>query len=203
MADSNPDKKPRITFRTGKPRIIFRKSKAEQSPITNPDGTPVRDKDNATPQAKPSYARRSAPNLAPPGMMGIRQPQQQAPRQTSESKHQPIPPDNQAGLSIDESVDGNSYWTSGKITTMPGYTFTAKVYDEPSSHGIEGGKISKLQIKKDGKQVVNYDRGWDERPKTPEQKEALHRIRNGLDNSPKKPFKGFKNKPDKGHGFDL
>ena len=41
--------------------------------ITNPDGTPVRDKDNAKPTLKPSFSRRPAPNLAPPGASGIKQ----------------------------------------------------------------------------------------------------------------------------------
>jgi hypothetical protein len=35
--------------------------------------------------------------------------------------------------------------------------FQAKLYDEPSVFGIEGGRVSKLHI--DG--GVNYDRGWD------------------------------------------
>lgn len=41
--------------------------------ITNPDGTPVRDKDNAQLVLKPSYSRRPAPNLAPGGAVGIKQ----------------------------------------------------------------------------------------------------------------------------------
>lgn len=48
---------------------------------------------------------------------------------------------------------------------------------------------------------MRYDRGWDIDPKTPEQKEALHRIKNGLDDTPQKEFKGFDKKPDKDHGF--
>lgn len=39
-----------------------------------------------------------------------------------------------------------------------------KDYEEPSEYGINGGKISKLQIKIDGKTVCNYDRGWDVKP---------------------------------------
>lgn len=46
------------------------------------------------------------------------------------------------------------------------YTYTAKVYDEPSQYGINGGRISKLTISRRGddgfeKVVYNYDRGLD------------------------------------------
>ena len=86
--------------------------------------------------------------------------------------------------------------------TMPGYSFSAKLYDEPSKFGIEGGKISKLDIHKDGELVMRYDRGWDKEPKTPEHKEALQRIRNGLDDVPQKEFKGFDKTQDKDHGME-
>lgn len=40
--------------------------------------------------------------------------------------------------------------------------YWVKSYDEPSEdYGINGGKISKLSIKIDGKFTANYDRGWD------------------------------------------
>ena len=35
---------------------------------------------------------------------------------------------------------------------------------EGSIHGIDGGRISKLWMSRDGKTVVSYDRGWDIRP---------------------------------------
>lgn len=55
-----------------------------------------------------------------------------------------------------------------KLTVFPDYInwvegyaddtfFQAKLYDEPSPFGINGGRVSKLHI--DG--GVNYDRGWD------------------------------------------
>ena len=37
-------------------------------------------------------------------------------------------------------------------------------FDNPSTYGIDKGKISKLFIKKDEKVVCNYDRGWDVKP---------------------------------------
>ena len=51
--------------------------------------------------------------------------------------------------------------------------YSIKVYDEPSKFGINHGKISKLELKQDGKIVANYDRGWDIRPTTKEAEIAL------------------------------
>ena len=44
-----------------------------------------------------------------------------------------------------------------------------KAYEEGSDYGINGGKISKLLIKIDGKVVVSYERGWDVEPDTNDQ----------------------------------
>ena len=43
----------------------------------------------------------------------------------------------------------------------------AKVFDTPSKYGINRGRISKLFVrrKSDKKVVLNYDRGWDIKPK--------------------------------------
>lgn len=72
--------------------------------------------------------------------------------------------------------DGN--WVLG---TIDGKKFTAKVYEENSEEfGINGGNISKLWIEG----TLNFDRGWDERPKTTEAKAMLKEIKNF--------FKGWK-----------
>ncbi len=42
--------------------------------------------------------------------------------------------------------------------------YWVKAYDEGSVYGINEGKISKLEIKIDGKTVVAYDRGWEIEP---------------------------------------
>ena len=49
-------------------------------------------------------------------------------------------------------------WTKGNVN---GYQFCIKHFEEGSEFGIEGGRISKLTITKDGKTAANYDRGWD------------------------------------------
>ena len=58
-------------------------------------------------------------------------------------------------------------WHEGIIastTTNAKFKYWAKVYDEPSeTYGLEGGKISKLTIRKLGetRDLYNYDRGID------------------------------------------
>jgi len=43
--------------------------------------------------------------------------------------------------------------------------YWVKHYDEPSEvYGINGGRISKLTVKTEGKITANYDRGWDIEP---------------------------------------
>lgn len=53
------------------------------------------------------------------------------------------------------------------------FTYCIKVYGEGSDYGIDEGRISKLMLKRDGRVVCNYDRGWDIRPRDPETKQAL------------------------------
>jgi len=54
--------------------------------------------------------------------------------------------------------------------------FYAKVFDTGSEYGIKNGRISKLDIRQDGKIIVNYDRGWDVRPKTPEHRAIFNAL---------------------------
>lgn len=47
-------------------------------------------------------------------------------------------------------------------------------FNEPSKHGIDQGRISKLWINnQDRSEVVNYDRGWDIQPQSAEAKAIL------------------------------
>ena len=55
-------------------------------------------------------------------------------------------------------------------------TFDLKVFEIGSSYGISEGRISKLSCRRNGKEVINYDRGWDIRPKENMDKEALEEI---------------------------
>lgn len=55
------------------------------------------------------------------------------------------------------------------------FHFWVKRHEEASEFGIDGGRISKLTItnERTGKEVINYDRGWDIQPKTKSAQEAL------------------------------
>ena len=56
-------------------------------------------------------------------------------------------------------------WKEGVILINHcGYHYWVKQYDEGSQYGIDGGRISKLTIKRNGEIVCNYDRGWDIEP---------------------------------------
>ena len=60
-------------------------------------------------------------------------------------------------------------WSEGVITcpsTGGKYEYWVKHYKESSPFGIDGGKISKLTIRKFGetRDLCSYDRGWDIKP---------------------------------------
>lgn len=53
-----------------------------------------------------------------------------------------------------------------------------KHFDEPSEeYGIDGGRISKLEIRKDGVCTLNYDRVWDIMPQDEITQKALEAIK--------------------------
>ena len=55
------------------------------------------------------------------------------------------------------------YWGAKNPAT---YVATAKIFPEPSKEfGINGGRISKLNVQLNNKEVADYDRGWDVQPK--------------------------------------
>ena len=63
------------------------------------------------------------------------------------------------GIKVNGKMQPHQYWVKG--------------FDEGSQYGIDGGRISKLTIKRDGKVVCNYDRGWDVKPQDEATEEAL------------------------------
>lgn len=67
-----------------------------------------------------------------------------------------------------------SGWIDGKIDE---FRFQAKVYDTGSKFGINSGRVSKLVIwDQQRHSVTNYDRGWDVRPASAEQKDILQAL---------------------------
>ena len=60
-------------------------------------------------------------------------------------------------------------WKEGTLKVHDSiFHYWLKVYDENSQYGIDGGKVSKLMLKRNGKIVANYDRGWDIKPADPD-----------------------------------
>ena len=57
-------------------------------------------------------------------------------------------------------------WEQGKLLIEGmNVKYYVKHYEEPSEdYGIEGGRISKMELRIDGKITLNYDRGWDIEP---------------------------------------
>lgn len=150
-----------------------------------PDQAPLRDKDNAAPTLKPVMPHRPAPNLAPPGMSGIRTGiGERSPDPDPSQDMRFLPEYEERGLAYDHGIEvASAVHTEGRVLTMPGYSFIARVGEEPNRDGIDGGKIDQLVLMKDGRTVASYDRGWSKEPETPEAREAIHRIRKGLDDT--------------------
>lgn len=65
-------------------------------------------------------------------------------------------------------------WKEGALKVYDSiFHYWMKVYGEPSKFGIGGGKVSKLMLKRNGKIVCNYDRGWDVKPADPDTELAV------------------------------
>ena len=68
-------------------------------------------------------------------------------------------------ITIKPAIQNMGKWIEGTEEFDYGLElrFMAKVYDEPSEdYGINGGKISKLEIRLGNEILANYDRGyWD------------------------------------------
>ena len=79
---------------------------------------------------------------------------------------------------IDRPIE-NTNWHQGVYES---YDYEAKIYNKPSVHGINHGRISKIQIKKDNKVILNYDRGWDIWPES-EDEQACQEIIRQLENT--------------------
>ena len=56
-------------------------------------------------------------------------------------------------------------WNEGTVSVNGDiFHYWMKQYEEGSEFGINGGRISKLTIKRSGREVYNYDRGEDIAP---------------------------------------
>lgn len=70
-------------------------------------------------------------------------------------------------------------WKEGSVKVESGiYHYQAKVYDTPSKYGINRGRISKLSVRLNGREVIGYDRGWYKQPSTQAENAVLWIILN-------------------------
>ena len=87
---------------------------------------------------------------------------------------------NKDKVTILEGDPVTQFWLRGRVNRYPEYTFLAKVYDVGSVFGIENGRVSKLQVWRAEREVMNYDRGWDQRPTSRRDRKALTEILAGF-----------------------
>ena len=64
-------------------------------------------------------------------------------------------------------------WKNGKLG---GCEYWVKHYDDSSIYGINEGRISKLSVRRDGREIINFDRGWDLEPESDEDRAILEQI---------------------------
>lgn len=64
-------------------------------------------------------------------------------------------------------------WTK---TTINGFQICVKHFDEGSVYGINEGRISKLDIRKNGKIYVLYERDWEIKPTDAQAKAVYEQV---------------------------
>ena len=71
-------------------------------------------------------------------------------------------------------------WKEGSLKVYNSvFHYWMKQFDEGCEFGIDGGRISKLMLKRNGKIECNYDRGWDVTPSDPDAQLALEILLHG------------------------
>ena len=56
-------------------------------------------------------------------------------------------------------------WKEGALRVNEStFHYWMKVFEEVSQFGIDGGRVSKLMLKRNNEVVCNYDRDWDIKP---------------------------------------
>jgi hypothetical protein len=71
-------------------------------------------------------------------------------------------------------------WKEGNLKVQDRiYHYWMNVYVVGSQFCINGGKVSKLMLKRNDKVVCNYDRGWDIEPADPDTQLAVEILLHG------------------------
>lgn len=81
-----------------------------------------------------------------------------------------------ASITLTEGDPDTSFNLSGYVNRYRDYKFHAKVYDSGSAFGIDGGRISKLDVRRNGELVIQYDRGWSIEPRGRRERKVLKAI---------------------------
>lgn len=165
-------------------RNISREKEPEQPPK-------IRDKDNADHRhPPPRLTPFSERNRAPKGMSGIKR-----------NLPSPIRPSKVLSVDIRKGDPEQHLYIDGKITSLKGYSFIVKVHDKVHRHGIDGGTIEKLDIRKGGVSVARYDRGWDVKPQTARDAEAVRKVEDAFNGKSRefKPIVTKNSNKDRGH----
>ena len=86
------------------------------------------------------------------------------------------------------TVQMDGRWIKG---TIGEYEFYALVFQTGSQYGINGGRVSKLSVRRKievfsgvSRYIINYDRGWDIEPETEEYKLILDTLVEYFENLP-------------------
>lgn len=83
-------------------------------------------------------------------------------------------------VTITKGNPATDFWLHGHLTGRPDCKFSAKVFDVGSEHGIEGGRISKLEVSRNGTVILSYDRGWEQMPQSWRDKAVLKEVLAGF-----------------------
>lgn len=80
-----------------------------------------------------------------------------------------------ANMYLQKEKENKTMWAEGSIKVENSiFHYWVKHFEEPSEdYGIDGGRISKLMLKRNGKITYNYDRGLDIEPIDKETEMAL------------------------------
>jgi len=75
-----------------------------------------------------------------------------------------------------------SEWLEGRIDEFKYY---AKLYDTGSKYGINKGRVSKLTVVGLSGDIISFDRGWEKKPHTDEERKILKALLKYLEAYPK------------------
>lgn len=154
--------------------------------------------DAPQPVPRPTFIVRPVPTFAPPGMAGVAY----QPSPTTDPDRDILPSDRQAGLVLDAAEKASVERIDGRVINMPGYHFQATMTERSSVQNLDDGHIQRLDLWKDTDLIATYDKGWQRQPPTLEAKDAVHRIRTGLDPQYEKTFTPLVPEPDKDQGHE-